>query len=60
MKKIGGNMKFTSWVGDKHSSNGDLKMVTGSKNGVTEFSGDSCDEEPIFLTWLFKQKLKKN
>ena len=53
MKKLGGNMKFTTWVGDKHAVSG--KMIVGAKNGTTQFSSDRCDKEPDFMTWLFSQ-----
>lgn len=55
MKKIGGNMKFTTWVGDGHGVSS--KLVAGGTNGKTEFSSNRCDPEPIFLKWLFNQKL---
>ena len=54
MKKLGGNMKFTTWAGDRHAVSG--KMIVGADNGTTEFSSDRCDKEPDFMTWLFKQK----
>jgi predicted peptidase len=57
MQKIGGNMKFTTWVGDGHGVA--PKMITGSDNGNTQLSSDRCDPEPIFLKWLFAQKLTK-
>lgn len=57
MKEQGGNMKFTTWVGDKHGGPIALKMMTGSDNGVTEMSSDRCDPEPVFMKWLFAQKL---
>ncbi len=47
-------MKLTTWAGDKHAVSG--KMIAGAKNGSTETSGDRCDKEPDFMTWLFKQK----
>src|SRR5210317_750709 len=43
MKKIGGNMKLTTFVGDNHGISG--KMIPGAKNGTTEFSSDRCDKE---------------
>ena len=55
MKKIGGNMKFTTWAGDGHGIA--VKMIAGSDNGSTQFSSDRCDPEPELLKWLFKQKL---
>ena len=58
MKKIGGNMKFTTWAGDGHGVA--AKMFTGSENGSTKFSSGRCDTEPIFLKWLFNQKLSNN
>ena len=58
MQKIGGNMKFTTWVGDGHGIA--VKMITGSDNGITQLSSDRCDPEPVFLKWLFKQKLSNN
>ena len=54
MKKLGGMMKLTTWAGDKHAVSG--KMIAGAENGSTETSGDRCDKEPDFMTWLFKQK----
>ncbi|VGO20706.1 carboxylesterase family protein [Pontiella sulfatireligans] len=56
MKAIGGNMKFTTWHGDKHGGPIALKMVTGSDNGTTQMSSDRCDPEPVFMKWLFAQK----
>jgi predicted peptidase len=56
MKKLGGNMKLTIWAGDKHAVSD--KMILGADNGTTEFSGDRCDKEPDFMTWLFNQKRK--
>ena len=47
MKQIGGNMKFTTWAGDKHGGNVALKMVTGSDNGTTELSSDRCARNPF-------------
>jgi predicted peptidase len=55
MKKLGGNMKLTLWVGDGHGVS--TKMIPGSDNGSTRFSNDRCDPEPDLLKWLFKQKL---
>jgi len=57
MKKLGGNMKFTTWAGDRHAISG--KMIVGGDNGTTEFSSDCCDKEPDFMTWLFAQSRKK-
>jgi predicted peptidase len=57
MKKLGGNMKFTIWQGDKHGVSS--KMILGSENGTTHVSGDRCDKEPDFMTWLFAQSRKK-
>ena len=54
MKKIGGNMKQTTWLGGNHGVSG--KMIPGAENGKTTYSSDRCDKEPDFLTWLFKQK----
>ena len=54
MKKLGGNMKLTTWKGDGHGVSG--KFITGADNGVTEVSSKRCDPEPVFLKWLFKQK----
>lgn len=56
MKKLGGNMKLTIWKGDHHGVSG--KMIPGADNGFTEYSSDRCDEEPDFMTWLFKQSRK--
>ena len=57
MKRLGGNMKLTTWAGDRHAVSG--KMIVGADNGSTEFSSDRCDEEPDFMTWLFAQSRKK-
>jgi predicted peptidase len=54
MKRLGGNMKFTTWAGDKHAVAD--KFIPGSNNGTTQLSSDRCDKEPDFMTWLFKQK----
>ena len=53
MKKVGGNMKFTTWKGDGHSVA--LKLVTGSENGTTEMSSLQCDHETDFLRWLLNK-----
>lgn len=53
MKKIGGNMKFTTFAGDGHGI--PQKMITGADNGTVQLSSDRCDPEPDFLKWLFKQ-----
>jgi len=55
MQKLGGNMKLTTWAGDGHGVA--AKMITGSDNGSTQLSSDRCDPEPVFLKWLFAQKL---
>ena len=57
MKKLGGNMKLTTWVGDNHAISG--KIILGGDNGTTELSSDRCDEEPDFMTWLFSQSQRK-
>ena len=57
MKKLGGNMKFTIWHGDRHGVSS--KMILGGENGTTRLSGDRCDKEPDFMTWLFAQSRKK-
>ena len=54
LKKLGGNMKFTTWAGDKHAVSD--KFIPGVKNGTTQLSSDRCDKETDFLTWLFKQR----
>ena len=46
--------RLTTWEGDNHGVSG--KMIPGAENGKTEFSGDRCDPESDFLTWLFNQK----
>lgn len=55
MQEIGGNMKFTTWEGDGHGVS--VKLVAGGDNGHTQLSSNRCDPEPVFLKWLFKQKL---
>jgi hypothetical protein len=32
------------------------KMITGADNGSTQFSSDRCDQESVFMKWLFAQK----
>jgi hypothetical protein len=59
MKKLGGNMKLTTWIGDGHGGVSE-KMITGADNGSTQLSSDRCDPEPVFLKWLFKQKRSAN
>ena len=54
LKRLGGNMKFTTWAGDKHAVSG--KFIPGAKNGTTQLSSDRCDKEADFMTWLFKQR----
>ena len=54
MKKLGGNMKFTTWAGDGHAIS--KKMIIGGDNGSTQFSSDRCDRATDFMRWLFKQK----
>ena len=58
MKKLGGNMKFTTWAGDRHGVA--KKMITGSDNGTTQLSSDRCDGETGFMKWLFAQKRSDN
>lgn len=55
MKRLGGNMKLTTWVGDAHSVAG--KMITGGDNGSTKCASDRCDAEPEMLRWLFSHKV---
>ena len=54
MKKLGGNMKLTTWAGDGHGVA--EKMMTGADNGTTQLSSDRCDPEPDVLKWLFAQR----
>jgi len=54
MKKIGGNMKFTTWKGEGHGI--PVKNFTDNTQGNTQLSGDRCDPEPVLLKWLFAQK----
>jgi predicted peptidase len=54
MKELRGNMKLTTWAGDKHAVSG--KTIVPGDNGKTEFSCDRCDREADFMTWLFNQK----
>jgi len=54
LKKLGGNMKLTTWAGGKHGVS-DL-FIPGDTSGTTQCSGERCDQEPDFMTWLFKQK----
>lgn len=57
MQELGGNMKFTTWEGEGHGI--PVKNFTGDTKGCTQFSSDQCDQEPVFLKWLFTQKLTK-
>ena len=54
MKKLGGNMKLTTFVGDNHGIA--HKFISGAENGKVELSSDRCDSEPDFMKWLFNQK----
>ncbi len=54
MKQLSGNMKLTTFKGDRHNIPG--KIIPGAENGTTQFSSDRCDPEPDFLKWLFSQK----
>ena len=54
MKELRGNMKLTTWAGDRHAVSG--KMIVSGDNGTTEISSDRCARETDFMTWLFKQK----
>jgi len=54
MKQLGGNMKLTTFKGDKHNIPG--KIIPGADNGTTLLSSDRCDPETDFLKWLFSQK----
>ena len=56
LKALNGNMKLTSWKGDKHGVSG--KFIPGAENGTTELSSDRCSKETDFMTWLFSQKKK--
>jgi len=56
MKKLGGNMKLTTWAGDGHGVSG--KIILGAENGTTEFSSNRCEKESDFMTWLFSQSRK--
>ena len=53
IKKLGGVMKLTTWVGDNHGVSG--KMIPGAANGTTQISSDRCSKEPDFMKWLFSQ-----
>jgi predicted peptidase len=53
MKKLGGNMKLTTWKGGSHGVSD--KFIPGADNGTTEASSDKCDPETNFLKWLFNQ-----
>jgi len=54
MKRIGGNMKFTTWKGEGHGI--PVKNFTDNTKGNTLFSSNRCDPEPVLLKWLFAQK----
>lgn len=55
MKRLGGNMKLTTWAGDGHGIA--AKMIRGGNNGSTRCSSDRCDDEPEMLKWLFSKSL---
>jgi len=55
MKRLGGNMKFTTWAGANHAVSD--RFIPGNDTGSTQLSGKRCDKEPDFMTWLFKQRL---
>ena len=55
MKRLGGNMKLTTWAGDAHGVA--AKMISGGDNGTTRCSSDRCDGEPEMLKWLFSRSL---
>ena len=57
VKKLGGNMKLTSWKDGNHGVSD--KFIPGEKGSTTEMTSERCDKEPNFLTWLFKQKRSK-
>ncbi len=54
IKKLGGNMKLTTWAGDGHGVS--AKLIAGGDNGSTQLSSDRCNPEPVFMKWLFAQK----
>ncbi len=58
MKRLNGNMKLTTFSGDKHGIPG--KIIPGADNGTTQLSSDRCDPEPDFLKWLFSQTRSQN
>ena len=53
MQELRGNMKLTTWKGDRH--NVADKMIPGADNGKTEFSSEQCDKETDLMTWMFAQ-----
>ena len=55
MERLGGNMKLTAWVGDRHNVSG--KLIAGGDNGTTQLSSDRCDAEPELMKWLFSHSL---
>lgn len=57
MKELGGLMKLTVWKDGNHGVS-DL-FIPGDKSGTTQLSSDRCDQEPDFMTWLFKQKRRQ-
>ena len=54
MKRLGANMKLTTWVGDDHRVS-TTRLVAGGDNGRTQLSSERCDPEPDFMKWLFNQ-----
>ncbi len=46
IKQLGGNMKLTTFKGDRHNIPG--KIIPGADNGTTQFSSDQCDRNLIF------------
>ncbi|MEI7850440.1 MAG: hypothetical protein WCH86_01250 [Kiritimatiellales bacterium] len=58
MVAIGGNMKFTPFIGWGHSTPDFIPFVAGvSTRAPTYLSSDRCDPEPVYMTWLFNQIL---
>ena len=54
VKKLGGNMKLTTWLGAGHGVSG--KFIPGDSKSSVQLSSDKCDKETDFLKWLFNQK----
>ena len=60
MVTVGGNMKFTTFIGMGHSTDDNFIpfVDVNSAKAPTYFSSTNrCDPEPVFMKWLFKWQM---